>query len=68
MPTLIILSFIIALYFILRGIWYFIKAICRFLYPMFIMVIFGTDKALQSEVERTSEYEDFENELNKLTK
>lgn len=68
MEALLFITIGIALCYFIKGVKYFCKAFYRFFKPMFIMLFFGVDKALQSEVERTESYKRFEDELKDLTK
>jgi hypothetical protein len=66
MEALFVLIFGFSVYYLLKGACYFIRALYRFLQPIFIMAVFGVDSAFESEIKRSKEYKDFEDEINKM--
>ena len=60
------LTVLIAGYFFIKAGIFFIAGCYRFLKPMLIMLFKGVDRGLESELKRTKEYKDFEEELNNM--
>ena len=63
---LTILTLTIGIYFFAKGFRYFCLGCYRLLKPLFLCIFFGIDSAYESELKRTKEYKNFEDELKKL--